>query len=451
MLTVRGFVVAAVALVVAFTARTTDASTAPPGSGALAAAHPIPSSIPQPRAASPAAPPDVVLVVIDDMCWEDLFHVATPNMIGLALQGQVCTSFYVHPVCSPTRIGLNFGYYAVREGVAGALNVHDVDAATPPDRLALSQVLQVNGYATALFGKWHVNTVGDGHLTESPRRYGFEHWYAGVDGNIGKEGASSQSSWRPIEDGYDQHVTQYSGDRITEDFEDWWSQPSARPRFASVNYTTPHEPWTTPPSHLLPPGYVTGLNKRSRFEASVAALDGFLGRICAAVDLSTTYVIVLTDNGTPHNVTPPGPWYKGYKLSPWQGGVHVPLLVAGPGVQPGFNSHLMHAVDVPETILELCGLTAPFGFEDGESFAPSLFGAMPPRAPVLVQYKRYDPATATLLVDDWAVINAHGMKLVSEGGIENVYRIASDPFEIMPIWMPQLAQSLKAVKEAVDP
>lgn len=428
-------------------------------SSAAPSAAPPPASIPTPSATGPApsplptatTPPDVVLVVLDDMSWEDLFHVATPNMIGLALQGQVCTSFYTHPVCSPTRIGLNFGIYSVREGVVGALSHHDDEPAMPAERLALAQVLHAEGYATALFGKWHASTAGDGVTDENARRFGFEHWYAGVAGNIGKEGVASQINWHPIEDGYNAPVTHYSGDLITQEFETWWSQPSTRPRFASINYTTPHEPWTAPPPAFLPPGYTVGPNKRARFEASIAALDGFLGRVCAAIDLSTTYLLVLPDNGTPHNVVPPGSWYNGYKLTPWQGGVHVPLLVAGPGVAPGFNPHLMHAIDVPETILELCGLTAPFGFEDGESFAPSLFGAMPQRSPVVMQYKRFDPVTATLLVDDWAVVNANGMKLVSDAGVERMYRLSSDPFETTPLWMPQLHQSLKAVKQAIDP
>lgn len=451
MLPIRALALASVVLCIALTTRGTSASP----SVATATTAPLPSIGAAPPASStllpPSSAPDVVLVVIDDMSWEEFFHVATPNMIGLALKGQVCTNCYVHPVCSPTRIGLNFGIYSVREGVVGALDHTDADNAVPPERLALAQVLQAEGYATALFGKWHVNTAGDGRPNEGARRFGFEHWFAGAAGNIGKEGSASQTSWRPIEDGHDGLVTHYSGDLITQEFEDWWSQPSARPRFASINYTTPHEPWTTPPAAFLPAGYTVAGNKRSRYEASIAALDGFLGRVCAAVDLSTTYVIVLPDNGTPHNVTPPSNWYQGYKLTPWQGGVHVPLLVAGPGITPGFNPRLIHAIDVPETVLELCGLAAPFGFEDGESFAPSLFGVMPPRSPVVMQFKKFDPATTTLVKDDWSVVDANGMKLVSEAGVERLYRLTSDPFETTPLWLPQVHQALKSVKEAIDP
>ncbi|QDU85979.1 Arylsulfatase precursor [Planctomycetes bacterium Pla163] len=401
---------------------------------------------------SPAAAPNVVVVVIDDMGWEDLFHAPTPNMLALAQLGRLYPNFYVHPVCSPSRIGLNFGIHGVRDGVVGALDVSTGGlTGASIDRPSLAKVLKANGYATACFGKWHVNASEDGNGLEFARINGFEHWRSGSAGNLGKEGSASQIHWRPIDDGTKTLVQSYSGDRITTAFEDWWALPEARPRFALVSYLTPHEPWTAPPQQFLPANYVAGANKRARYEASIAALDGFLARVMASIDLADTYVMVLPDNGTPHLIPPPSHWYKGYKLSVWQGGVNVPFVVAGPGVVPGISERLAHVVDVPETILELCGATTPPGFEDGESFATSLFGPMAPRAPVMVQYKKYDDVTGALVVDDWAVVDANSFKLVSEGGVKELYHLLTDPLETTPLSAPGIVQTLTAVKEAIDP
>jgi arylsulfatase B len=439
--TIRRLVALALALV---------CSAVPSTAPVRATASPPANAGPAPQT-SPVATPNVVIVVIDDMCWEDLFHVPTPNMLALAQTGRLYPNFYVHPVCSPSRIGLNFGIHGIRDGVSGAL-----DVSTPGltgasiDRPSLAKVLKANGYATACFGKWHANAFEDGNALEFARINGFEHWHAGAAGSLGKEGSSSQIHWRPVNDGEKTLVHSYSGQLVTAAFEDWWIQPEARPKFAIVNYLTPHEPWTMPPPQFMPATYTPGTNKRSRFEASIVALDGFLARILAAIDLSDTYVMVLPDNGTPHQVPPPSHWYRGYKLSVWQGGVNVPFVVAGPGVVAGISERLAHVVDVPETVLELCGATAPSGFEDGESFAASLQGPVPPRAPVFVQYKRFEPSTATL-TDDWAVIDANSFKLVSINGVKELFRLASDPLETTPVFSPGIVQALTAVKEAIDP
>lgn len=404
------------------------------------------------NAAPPTARPNVVVVVIDDMAWEDLELLPTPHLDGLIERGQSFTNFYVHPVCSPSRISLHAGVYGRREGVTSAMRVlHAEGKGLSEDRLTIGRVLHASGWATACFGKWHMNQNGTGRLPEAARRFGFEHWGAGCRGNIGREGLSSQSDWDRIDDGVVTKSTVYSSIALTHAFAQWWTQDHGdRPRFAVVNHLTPHEPWTVPPSALLPEGYNVGLSRRKRFEASVIALDHSIGHLVEQLDLDDTYLFVLPDNGTPHQVPPPSELYKGYKLSVWQGGIHVPLVVVGPGVEPRENSHLAHIVDVPETILELCGASVPYGFEDGASFAASLHGEMAPRAPVFVAIDNKDFDRDSVR-DDWAVIDADGMKLVSVEDEIDVYDLASDPYETTPIYAPQVRDRLRAVKDAIAP
>ncbi len=106
----------------------------------------------------------------------------------------------------------------------------------------------------------------------------------------------------------------------------------------------------------------------------VEAADTVLGKILAAVDLSTTYVIVLGDNGSPgHTVEPPFSLKKN-KNSLYESGLNVPFVVAGPGVAQGQTcDELISITDIFATVRDLAGLGAPTrGAEDSVSFASLL-------------------------------------------------------------------------------
>jgi arylsulfatase A-like enzyme len=134
------------------------------------------------------------------------------------------------------------------------------------------------------------------------------------------------------------------------------------PWFAYVAYNAPHSPWHVPPADLH--GYVN-LDENSpddlKYDAAVEALDTEMGRLLASLSADVrarTTVIFMADNGTPRAViTAPFDFSRG-KNTPYEGGIHVPLIVSGPLVtQPGTTTEaLVHAIDVYPTVAHIAGV-----------------------------------------------------------------------------------------------
>ena len=201
------------------------------------------------------------------------------------------------------------------------------------------------------------------------------------------------------------------------------------PKFAVLAPFAPHEPFQAPPSATLPPGYALGTSNRDLYEAALASLDQQLATLLAVVDPANTHVVLLCDNGTPHQVPPVNALSKGYKLTPYEGGVNVPFVWWGPGVAPGVDTSLVQVVDVPGTLLDVCGLVPVKGFGDSISFAGSLSGQPGARSyAFLSRFTPNGPAPA-LVIDEWAVVRDDGKKLVSRGGVLELYDLANDPWE----------------------
>lgn len=375
---------------------------------------------------------DVVVVILDDVSWEDLAAVPTPVLDGIGLLGRRYDAAYASPTCSPSRYQLLFGRLPHREFVGSALvasgtDPADLGAATAS--VSVAEALGTAGYRTGLFGKWHVNNRLAGNLAELGRVHGFQAWRAGIPGNLVPP--YDHYSWRRHDDGQATLETTYTTEAIEAAFRGWWTTTPG-PRLAYVSFAAAHEPFQAPPAWMLPPGHVVGADDRARFEASVMGLDHAVGLMASYVDLTSTLVLVVADNGTPAEVPPPGGTSPGYKLSTYEGGIRVPLLAVGAGVVPGSEPSLVQLVDLPGTLLDVAGVTPPTGFEDARSFAATLSGSAPSARPwAFVQ--RFAPnggLATTLTRDDWALVWPDGWKvLVQDGGAPEAYDLTVDPGE----------------------
>jgi arylsulfatase A-like enzyme len=241
------------------------------------------------------------------------------------------------------------------------------------------------GYRCALFGKWHLGTNPDydgnpapdigpadiGALT--PLLHGYDAFRAGCMANLA--GVTGYFDWRRVDDGVYSDSTVYAPEVQLEAFTDWW--PHNSPRLAVFCPNLAHTPVHVPPADFLPPGYPMPVSPRARFEAMVVACDTLVGRVLEQVDLANTYVFFLVDNGTQHmlSITPCGPDADiagCTKTTTWQGGIHVPFFVAGPGIAPGSSTNaVVSSTDVMATLAELFDQPSPG--EDSISFAPVLF------------------------------------------------------------------------------
>ena len=125
-----------------------------------------------------AGPPNVVLILADDLGYSDLGcfgakDIRTPNLDRLAAQGTRFTDFHVaQAVCTASRAALMSGCYPNRIGMAGALN-HTSRNGIHPDEWLLPEMLKARGYATICIGKWHLGTVPSLRAT----RHGFDEWF----------------------------------------------------------------------------------------------------------------------------------------------------------------------------------------------------------------------------------------------------------------------------------
>jgi arylsulfatase B len=398
--------------------------------------------------ASPgAAAPNFLVVVIDDASWEEFTALPLTHIAALSASGRVYQRFYTSPVCSPSRYQLHFGRLP-HDALIGKALVANTDAGAATTERSLAEALGAAGYRTALFGKWHVNGKQlPIELREAPRVHGFDTWRAGSIENVGL--SASHYQWSRIDDGVLSTETTYSSVAIAGALIDWW-QATPEPRFGVCSFLAPHAPFELPPAELLG-GYPQLTTPRWKYQAALVALDTLIGQLVQTLDLTDTYLFLLPDNGTPGEVSPPAGQSPGYKATPYEGGIHVPLIVVGPGVAPGADHSLVQVVDLPRTILELARAPLGIGFEDSRSFARTLVGLPGEREWMFVQ--RFSPnggPAAALTQHDWAVQRDDGWKLLlRDGGAPELYHLPSDPWETTPVQDPAIESSLLQLRDQV--
>lgn len=384
--------------------------------------------------------PDVLILVGDDIGWQDFSQIPTPNLDALAGRGVTYRRFYVMPVCSPTRYALLFGRYGRRDGIGTAITSYSPPSRANPtprhDLPSLAKLFQTLGYSTGLFGKWH---VGSNFLSSpvevTPHLHGFEVFHAGTIANLGT-GGGSYFDWRRVDDGQARSTDEYATLATRDAFLRWW-QLARGPRFALVAFHAAHKPFHVPPPEALPPGWPRPQDVREQFEAMVASLDLVIGDILSVVDERETLVFFLTDNGTanlvPQESSVPDPDHEGdeeqEKHTTLEPGINVPLIVAGPGVAPGEECFaLTHAVDFYATLAHRLGVPrlgqVP---EDSVSFAETLADPSSEGARRWVFSEEYVAGH-----DDQAVITAR-YKLRVLPAREELYDLATDPLEESPL------------------
>jgi arylsulfatase A-like enzyme len=386
---------------------------------------------------------DVLVIVADDLGWSDVFpHVATPNLESLARSGVTFRRAYSMPICTPSRHAMMFGRYGRRDGVlGGARHIRAAEAPLAPGPLALAELLRTRGWATAAFGKWHLDAPTH-PLEDLTRPEGFETFRAGTRGNLGKD-PRGYERWLRIDDGRETASSTYATLAVRDAFLAWWRGQEG-PRFAWLAFHAPHQPFHEPPAELLPaegarahPTNTT--ERRTRYEAAVRALDRVLGDVLAELDLARTLVVFVADNGTPPRANSAAQDPLRMKGSVFETGVHVPLIVAGPGVRAGAESGaLVHVVDLMASVAEVLRVPLPEGVAvDSRSFAPLLAEPSGPGARRTVFFEirnAEDPEDGTS--DEEGVRSAtHKLRVVHgpEGAREELYDLRRDPGERRPL------------------
>ncbi|HVX60441.1 MAG TPA: sulfatase [Pirellulales bacterium] len=334
-----------------------------------------------PNAAS--RPPNVVFIFADDQGYGDVgcygaTDVKTPNMDRLAQQGTRFTNFYVaQPVCTASRAALLTGCYPNRVSMAGALN-HTSMIGIHPSETLLSELCHRQGYATAIYGKWHLGT----RLEFFPTRRGFDEFfgipYSNDNGPLHPvihdiPALPLYENETVVERDPDQ--AQFTR-RITEHAVKFIEKNRERPFFLYVPHIMPHVP-------IFASEKWQGTSGRGLYGDVIQELDWSVGQIMAALDnhnlAERTLVIYTSDNGPflsyGEHAGSAGPLREG-KLTTFEGGVHMPCMVRWPGKVPAsrVSDAIVSTMDMFVTIAGLVGAELPKTRLDGIDVAPLLFG-----------------------------------------------------------------------------
>lgn len=339
-------------------------------------------------APKPQARPNIIFIMADDLGYTDVAcfgskYYETPNLDWLASQGMKFTNYHHCQNCAPTRAALMTGQYAPRTGVytVGSIDrfnwqsrpLRPVDNVTnlPLDRDLIANQLKAAGYATGMFGKWHLGQRGKYH----PGKRGFDEALV-----------SAGRHFNFVTDPkVDYPRGQYLVDFLTDRAVDFITRHKDEPFFLYLPHFGVHSPYQAKQELIakFKPKPGVGGHNNPTYAAMIYSVDESVGRVMRTLDelklADNTVLIFTSDNGgvggyvregikKSGDITDNAPLRCG-KGSLYEGGTRDPFIVRWPGVtRPGStcDAPTIH-VDIFPTFLELAGAPKPRQVLDGES------------------------------------------------------------------------------------
>ena len=320
-----------------------------------------------------ARPPNVVLIYADDLGYADVGPFSdksgrprpqTPNIDRIAEEGLRLTSFYTaQAVCSASRAALMTGSYPNRVGIQGALN-HTAEYGINSNETTIAEVLKQRGYATAIFGKWHLGH----HKPFLPVHHGFDE-YLGLP--------YSNDMWprHPERGTFFPDLPLIEGDEVARVDPDqsqlttWYTERAVKfvenhrnqPFFLYVPHSMPHVP-------LFVSDKFKGKTAGGLYGDVIAEIDWSVGQIVEAVRRTgieeNTLIVFTSDNGPwlsyGNHGGSAGPLREG-KATAFEGGVRVPFVARWPGRIPAGSVSAVPAmtIDLLPTFAALAGAAVP--------------------------------------------------------------------------------------------
>lgn len=330
--------------------------------------------------------PNIVLVLMDNFGYGEigvygggvLRGAATPNIDSIAADGFQLTNYNVEAECTPSRSALMTGRYGIRTRQRQDGPPRGVWYGITKWEITLAEMLSEAGYATGIFGKWHLGDT-EGRL---PTDQGFDEW-------IGLPRSSDRAFWpdsnsfapdshpdavfthvmsakrgeKPVElEVYGREKRKTIDREITDQAIDFIKRKAGdeRPFFAYLPYTQTHEPVDPHPDYY-------GKTGHGSFADVLAQTDDYVGELLDTIDelglRDDTIFIFTSDNGregVPRSFGFTGPW-RGSMFSPYEGSLRVPFLIRWPGkIPPGqVSNEVVHQIDVFPTLAGMVGAELP--------------------------------------------------------------------------------------------
>jgi arylsulfatase len=335
-------------------------------------------------AAKSTSTPNIVLVVMDNFGYGEigvygggvLRGAPTPNIDSIAAEGFQLTNFNVEAECTPSRAALMTGRYGIRTRQQPKGPPRGIWYGLTQWEITLAEMLSDTGYATGMFGKWHLGDAAGRYPTDQ----GFDEWY-------GIPNSSDQAFW-PDSDSFQsdagveftrimtstrnqtpkKHEVYGRAKRATVDREitdhalDFMRRKAKtqQPFFAYLPYTQTHEPVDAHPDFK-------GSTGNGSFADVLAQTDAYVGELLAKIDelglKDNTIFIFTSDNGREgikRSFGFTGPW-RGTMFSPYEGSLRVPFLIRYPGNIPPrqVSNDIVHLIDIFPTLANFVGGNIP--------------------------------------------------------------------------------------------
>ncbi len=358
-------------------------------------------TVPSAGVRDPADRPNFVVVFIDDMGYGDVGAFGstenrTPHIDAMADEGMKLTSFYAHPVCTPSRAALLTGSYPIRNGLQTGYWHPVLMPGDPqgihPDEVTVAEVLRERGYATGIVGKWH---LGD-QPEFLPNNHGFDYYY-------GLPYSNDMSPFMPLNPrNHPPLPLLRNGEVIREIPEDQSFLTAAyteealafidsnrdRPFFLYLPHSMVHVPlWAGQEFKETSNNGILG--------DCIEELDWSVGEIRKRLEghgiAKNTLVLFTSDNGPARGSAGP---LRGRKGSTYEGGLRVPTVAWWPGTVPAGSEYgdTVTTMDILPTFAALAGADAPVGRIDGHDVSSILRGSTSEASPydAFFYYRGYE-------------------------------------------------------------
>jgi arylsulfatase A-like enzyme len=440
-----------------------------------------------PAADAPRRPPNVVLVLCDDLgygdpvCYNKDSKIPTPNIDRLATQGMRFTDAHTpSAVCTPTRYGVLTGRYCWRTSLKSGVLDGYAPLLIEPGRLTLPALLKQHGYVTACIGKWHLG-LGNAKPTDygkplrpGPNAVGFDTFFgipASLDmppyvfveneavtvaptatiaaSEMRRKGGNG--FWRAgaIAPGF-RHVDVLP--TLTDKAAEYIRKQSPdKPFFLYLALTAPHTPW-------VPTDEFRGKSGAGYYGDFVSQVDATLGRVVRALDdarlADDTLLIFTSDNGAHWLPGDIEQWrhrandgLRGQKADIWDGGHRVPFVARWPGkiAAGGTSQELICLTDFLATAADLVGTTLPADAgEDSFDLLPVLLGRDPRRPVREAVVHHSSDGTFGIRQGPWKLclgLGSHGFSAPQDvkpqpgGPRGQLYNLDDDPEEKHNLWL----------------
>ena len=326
--------------------------------------------------------PNILFILVDNLGYGELGvygggatrGAPTPRIDALASEGLRLTNMNMEPQCTPSRSSILTGRYAVRSGTYAVPYGGMAEGLTQWE-VTMAKSLSAAGYATALYGKWHLGSH-DGRL---PNDQGFDEWY-GIPRTTNEALYFASPGYSPQHMPPEQIMEGSKGEKSRElkvyDLEQRrlmdaeltrrstaFMERQARagkPFFAMASLTQPHYP-------TLPNPAFSGKTGHGDWADMLAEMDHNVGQMLDALDRlglrENTIVVFTSDNGAEF-IQPydgwAGPW-RGAYFTALEGGIRVPFMVRWPGRVPAarVSNEIVHGVDLFPTLARIAGAGVP--------------------------------------------------------------------------------------------